>query len=397
MVPLLISALLAARANLAAALTDADMALSVVVDASGRLGSIRKLSHEGPGDGDLALNVDDTSERPSTENTRERISCISTPEEWFEAFDAGEDGCVSPQLFGHLGKDQQLSSQRPLAFLSGHTNLENYLTINKGFHQAVRENKLKRAEASIRVNASFCVVVGYQKKYIQGSNTFAVLSLPLGIAAVVPTWQQLFHTLEGFGLKPVPIETQRELTLAYGSEPDPVKAFSIVTGCHYDLVLKYLNNETNSANQLAVPSIKQAKCNPEFYRAQELTQGQQKGLACFANFHKAVDNNDSQFNAATVRAIFYECADASELFSGNGFGYNNVASPLEPGKTSGIQHYLGREFMVPNMPFSGLRQQSRSNFIHFPEGFQVQDQEFLNPDSGFWNGLVFPNFRATTR
>jgi len=340
----------------------------------------------------LVLNVHGARSRqaPGSSTPKcptKRQGCIGTPEEWFEAFDCFEDGCVSPDLYGHLGTSNTLSKNRSLAFLSGRTDLENVLTINKGFQVAVRMGKLTEKEAKIRVAAAFCVIVGYALKDIGGKNTFTVLKLPPGITAVVPSWELLFKWMEDFGVPPVPFEVQKEITLAYSSVMDPVMAFSKVAGCDYDKMLQYLNG-----------NITNAGCNNGYYTALELAgYGGAKGFYCFDNFVNAVEAKKIKLNATTVRAAINTCLDASELFTGNGLGYDNIASPLVAGKTSGMDYFPGREFIVPNLVVESIAQQTRSPFYEFPADFQVQNQAFLNPDVGFWEGLPFPFSANTTR
>lgn len=307
--------------------------------------------------------------------------CISTPSEWWAAFNAGKVRCVSPTLFGVVGAGDTLFPNRSLAFLSGSSNLENFLTISKKVKREVKCGKLTQEEANARLTASFPVIVGFPRSFIPGFGApFTVLSMPPpSTTAVVPSWQQLFSVYEGFGLKEVPLRVQEHLTLAYAQGKNPIDSFSSVTGCNAGLVTDLIDGK--------IENILSANCWGSFYAAIKATgtlgpysgDPNPQGLQCFQNFEKAASNGEVVVNATTVRAVFFICIDASALFSGIGLGFNNVASPLEDGPPTGQGSYTGREFVCPNLPLNGVNQETQ-NLAVIPADANL---DFL--DNGFWS------------
>jgi len=282
-------------------------------------------------------------------------NCIDSPQKWAEAFRTASDGCVAPNLFGAIGTGSTLQPDHAFAFLSGRTNLQNFLALNKKYHAS----NLTRAEADVRISAAAAVIVGFPRSAILPGNfmnvVLTVFDMPVDSTAFVPAWESLFLALENAGFAEVPFHVKRNLTLTYAKKMTPIESFSDVTGCKLGLVEKFVAGE--------IPSIRQANCSHSFIEAIEATGAEHpfgingstnpNGFSCFQNFFDSISAGKLNITATALRAAFFTCSDCNPLFSGIGLGFNNVASPLS-GKSvkdqSFDQFFTGREFLVQNLP-----------------------------------------------
>jgi hypothetical protein len=266
--------------------------------------------------------------------------CISTPSQYQAAWQAREVRCVAPTLFAttHSRGDNFLyPSGFAYAWAGSSVNLEAYLRLRSRY-----------GSQPAKVGVGILSYVGYP-----GLDTWpyptdlAVYTLPRGVHATVPTFEQWFRLLNdqlGF-----PRAALRDLKSAYtrlGRRQDVVGAFEDVTGCSRAALLDgAFPGPDIGCNADFLAALTAAGPSP--YEGAESTQ-------CFANFAAGYAGPR---NAAALRAVLYQCQDAGFLNTGVGRGYNTYADPFicKPAAAQSVeQRYTGREFILPNASLDAL-------------------------------------------
>ncbi|MGV9761317.1 MULTISPECIES: hypothetical protein [Streptomyces] len=227
------------------------------------------------------------------------------------------------------------------AWAGSNTNLERYLELRRRY-----------GDHPPKVGIGILSYVGYPGLDSWTTPTdLAVYTLPRGVRALVPSFETWFRLLdERFGaMSAYPLAAQVDLVVTYSRlrrDEDVVGAFQKVTGCRRDQLL-----------QGAVPSAA-IGCNRSFLDAlaaagpSPYAGGDSK--TCFANFQSRYRGRR---DAAALRGALYQCQDAGFLNTGVGLGYNTYANPFvcKPAARQSVrERYTGREFIVPNAPFTAL-------------------------------------------
>ena len=293
----------------------------------------------------LALAVTwPASSDPPRAVARNRVGCISTPDEYLTAWNNRQIRCVSPFLFGTThthGSTTLYPTGFWYAWGVSNTNLARYLVL----HRIYGGNPPK-------VGIGMLSYAGFPG--LESYNTptdLAVYTLPRGTQVQVPSFEMWFRLLDqGFGdTRTYPLAAQAALAVAYSRlrpHEDVVGAFHAVTGCRRAALL---------TGQDLTPKI---GCNKAFLGAiaaagpSPYTTGESK--SCFQNF---ASRYRGPKNAAAMRGVLYQCQDVGFLNTGVGLGYNTYANPFvckPAAKQTVLQRYTGREFILPNMTFSDL-------------------------------------------
>ena len=269
-------------------------------------------------------------------------ACVSTPEEYRQAWDAGTAECVSPGLMGTV---HTRGASRPYprgfwkAWAVNHSGLENFLAL-----------KVREGSRDGRVGLGVLSMIGFPELTTWDEDVdLAVYALPTGAEVNVPTfatWFQLFEDRWPARSK-FPERAQRDLIRSYSTlSSDPVAAFESVTGCSRERLL-------------AGASVsRDIGCNASFMGTIDALgpspYGRGTTRGCLRRF---ADRYDGPRDASALRAVLFQCEDAGFLFSGVGWTYNTYANPMICGTATeqGIrQRYTEPEFVVDNVRFADM-------------------------------------------
>ncbi|WP_406276066.1 hypothetical protein OHT93_31270 [Streptomyces sp. NBC_00191] len=270
--------------------------------------------------------------------------CVSTPVAYRAAWEAREVRCVAPSLFGTAhtrGQTSLYPSGFRYAWAGSSTNLEQYLKL-----------RARYGDQPAKVGIGVLSYVGYPGLDDWSTPTdLEVYTLPSGVRAQVPAFETWFRLLdEEFGTTGAyPLEAQRDLVVAYSQldrGEDVVGAFEEVTGCRRDALLA---GEAPSAEIGCDRSFlgALAAVGPSPYDGGD-------SRTCFANFQTRYRGHR---DASALRGALFQCQDAGFLNTGVGLGYNTYANPFvcRPADRQSVrERYTGREFILPNAPFTAL-------------------------------------------
>ncbi|MCX4585152.1 hypothetical protein [Streptomyces sp. NBC_01481] len=269
--------------------------------------------------------------------------CVSTPGAYRAAWEAREVRCVAPSLFGTTyarGQTSLYPSGFRYAWAGSSTNLEQYLKL-----------RARYGDQPAKVGIGVLSYVGYPGLDDWSTPTdLEVYTLPSGVRAQVPAFETWFRLLdEEFGTTGAyPLAAQRDLVVAYSRldrGEDVVGAFEEVTGCRRDALLA---GEAPSA---------EIGCDRSFLGALAAGPSPYDGgdsRTCFANFQTRYRGHR---DASALRGALFQCQDAGFLNTGVGLGYNTYANPFmcQPADRQSVrERYTGREFILPNAPFTAL-------------------------------------------
>ncbi|MCF8527112.1 MAG: hypothetical protein K9G80_06310 [Candidatus Nanopelagicales bacterium] len=268
--------------------------------------------------------------------------CIQTPQQYERAWKQHAVRCVAPGLFGTVhdpGSKAPYPSGFWKAWAVGSSELEQYLVLNR-----------READRPERVGLGILTAVGFSGlEDWKWPETLAVYSLPKGTDVQVPSFASWFTMFQERlrTLADLPQDAQLEIVRAYTTlESDVVQAFDDVTGCSREALLagSAMSREIGCSESFmdTLAAVGQASYD---------SRNTKKCLKRYATRY------DGPRDAASLRAVLYRCQDAGFLFTGAGWGYNTYANPFICGSAaeqSVTQRYMGREYVLPNLPFAKM-------------------------------------------
>jgi hypothetical protein len=294
--------------------------------------------------------------------------CIADAHAYTQAWESRSVNCVSPDLMGTV---HSRGAKRPYptgfwkAWAVNHSGLENFLRLN------ARED-LDRGQVSMGV----LTMVGFP-----GLETWdtpvqlAVYELPKGTEVDVPTLATWFQLLQAQWPKRArfPEGAQRDLIRAYSTlTSDAVQAFEDVTGCsRADLLAGADLGRNIGCSQSFLATMKALGPSP---------YGAGTTRDCIRNFATRYAGDR---DAASLRAVLYQCQDAGFLFTGVGWTYNTYANPMQCGSAQDqgvLLRYTEREYVIPNWPFMTMRQVANIDLPLSPTG----ERDFLTDGYCRW-------------
>ena len=268
------------------------------------------------------------------------------------------------------------SAPGPLAFVAGDDSLETLLRVNKDRADAVKDQQFTEAEAGYRLTAAMTSLVGFPRSAVLSSNpnnfTFVVfkssavfksssaVSMFGSEQPVVPTFSFFAEFVKSSSGFEIPLDLTRDLVAAYAEQPNPMAAFSKVTGCDEKKVraLEYgVRRSPTDFIEALVPDILDAGCSEKFYKVYKTARTASRdyplaleGEKCVTYFVEKFKNLEFDLAADSLRAFYALCFDASPLFTGNGFSFSgmvNANNEVAFAATTFSQQLTSREFVVP--------------------------------------------------
>ena len=309
----------------------------------------------------LALVIACLTGAGTTAVSAQARACISTPEDYRQAWDAGTAACVSPGLMGTV-HTRGASRPYPMGFWKAwavnHSGLENFLALNA-----------REGSRHGRVGLGVLSMVGFPGLTTWDEDVdLAVYALPAGAEVNVPTFATWFRLFEDRwpARSKFRERAQRNLIRSYSTlGSDPVAAFESVTGCSRERLLAGASVSRDiGCNESFMGTIDALGPSP---------YGRGTTRGCLRRF---ADRNDGARDASALRAVLFQCEDAGFLFSGVGWTYNTYANPMICGTATeqGIrQRYTEPEFVIDNVRFADME-----SVVHIPLTLASQsDRRFL--------------------
>lgn len=221
---------------------------------------------------------------------------------------------------------------------------------------------MSRADAAARFTASLTAILGFDRaflldgflKYHPTSVEFNVFKKSIVSSLKIPTWSFFAEYIESEFDFRIPLGATKALVVTYALQPNPVAAFSEVAGCDEEKVRALLYGIRSDVTPAMITDIADCDCSQEFMDFHDYykTKGPFKGKACIQTYIDQVNDPNGAFELTptTLRALYWQCFGASELFTGNGFGWSGLVNPTNEVPVAAATYFQltqSREYVVP--------------------------------------------------